>query len=85
MKPIKTHRTDRVSLAFGLVFLATVAWWLVGRNFSIDLPAAGWLVAAALIVFGVLGLVGALRSDRGRDADTEVAETATEEHTEVLR
>jgi hypothetical protein len=66
---MKPHRTDGLSLAFGLVFLLAVGWWLFGRAVDIPLPQLGWFVAGALIVFGVLGLLGALRSDRGRDRD----------------
>lgn len=62
---MKTHRTDGLSLAFGLIFVAAVGWWFFGRTVDIALPQLGWLVAAALIIFGVLGLLGALRSDAG--------------------
>jgi hypothetical protein len=65
---MKAHRTDGLSLAFGLIFLAAVGWWFFGRTVDIALPHLGWLVAAALIVFGALGLFGALRSDSGRRA-----------------
>jgi hypothetical protein len=64
MRPMRWHRTDAFSLGFGLFFLAVVAWWWFGRNTGIALPRLGWLVAAALIVLGVLGLVGVVRSDR---------------------
>jgi hypothetical protein len=63
---MKTHRTDGLSLAFGLVFLVAVGWWFFGRTVDIALPQLGWLAAAALIVFGALGLFRALRSDAGR-------------------
>jgi len=63
---MKTHRTDSLSLTFGLVFLIAVAWWLFGWEIAIPLPRLGWLVAAGLIVLGLLGLLGALRSDRRR-------------------
>lgn len=63
---MKAHRTDGLSLTFGLVFLAIVAWWLVAATVDLSLPNLGWFVAGALIVLGLLGLVGALRS--GRDA-----------------
>jgi hypothetical protein len=65
---MKAHRTDGLSLTFGLVFLVAVGWWFFGRTLNIGLPQFGWLVAAALIVFGALGLFGALRSDAGRRA-----------------
>jgi hypothetical protein len=65
---MKAHRTDGLSLAFGLVFLAAVGWWFFGRTVDLALPQLGWFLAAALIIFGVLGLFGALRSDPGRKA-----------------
>jgi hypothetical protein len=64
---MKRHRTDRVSLSFGLLFLVIVLWWLLASQVSIDLPTAGWFVAGGLILFGVLGLVGSLRPRRGNE------------------
>ncbi len=61
---MKSHRTDVLSLVFGLVFLLIAAWWLIGRSVSIGLPMVGWIVAAALISLGAVGLVGALRANR---------------------
>ena len=62
---MKPHRMDGVSLSFGVLFLLVVAWWAVSRVVTIHLPAVGWLVAGGLIAFGVIGLLGALRSARG--------------------
>jgi hypothetical protein len=56
------HRTDRLSLGFGVLFLFFVVLWLFGSQINIDLPRAGWFVAGGLIAFGVIGLVGSLRS-----------------------
>ncbi|HEX5202154.1 hypothetical protein ACFQS1_06945 [Paractinoplanes rhizophilus] len=61
---MKPHRTDGVSLSFGLIFLLVALWWALSRVVNIHLPAIGWLVAGGLIVFGVLGLLGAIRSGR---------------------
>jgi hypothetical protein len=63
---MRPHRTDVVSLVFGLVFLAIVLWWVLGLTVSVALPPLGWLVAAGLIVLGVLGLLGSLGTDRIR-------------------
>jgi hypothetical protein len=59
------HEIDVVSLSFGWVFLAITAWWLVATTVDIHLPAAGWFVAGALIVFGLLGLFAAVRPRHG--------------------
>lgn len=61
---MKAHRTDGVSLTFALIFLAIAAWWLVAQFLDLTLPAVGWMLAGALILIGVLGLLGALRSGR---------------------
>ncbi|MBB4695269.1 hypothetical protein [Paractinoplanes abujensis] len=61
---MKPHRMDGVSLSFGVLFLLVALWWAVSRVITIHLPAVGWLVAGGLIVFGVIGLLGALRSAR---------------------
>lgn len=61
---MKAHRTDLVSFAFGLVFLALSAWWLLAQLLGLALPPVGWFLASALILIGVFGLVGALRSGR---------------------
>ena len=66
MKPVTKHRTDVLSLVFGLLFLVAFIFWLFGNALTVPLSGLGWLVALALIAFGVLGLVGALRGDRSR-------------------
>lgn len=70
---MKAHRTDLVSFAFGLVFLALSAWWLLAQLLGFALPAVGWFLASALILIGVFGLVGALRSGRS-DQPEQTAE-----------
>jgi predicted permease len=61
---MKPHRMDGVSLSFGLIFVAIALWWGISRLVTVHLPNPGWLVAAALIFFGVVGLLGAIRSGR---------------------
>nr|WP_197087965.1 hypothetical protein [Micromonospora sp. HK10] len=61
---MKAHRTDLVSFAFGLVFLALAVWWLLAQILGLNLPPVGWFLAGALILIGLLGLIGALRSGR---------------------
>jgi hypothetical protein len=61
---MRAHRTDPVSLTFGLIFLASAVVWLVGKIVGWTVPDLGWFVAGLLIVAGVLGLLGALRAGR---------------------
>ena len=75
---MKTHPTDKISLGFGLVFLAVAAWWLVAQLLDLAPPTAGWFLAVALIVFGVLGLLGALRSGRTPEAPADPADDPAE-------
>jgi hypothetical protein len=71
---MRPHRTDGISLSFGLIFLCIALWWAVSQAMTVRLPAAGWLIAGALIVFGVIGLNGVVRS--GRRAETVAAAPA---------
>ena len=76
---MKPHRTDGVSLSFGLLFLAVALWWAVAQVVTLRLPAVGWLVAGVLILFGAVGLLGAIRSGRRDEAQAPVqAEVAVE-------
>lgn len=61
---MKPHRTDGVSLSFGVIFVLVALWWAISRVVTVHLPAVGWIVAGGLIAFGVLGLLGAIRSGR---------------------
>jgi hypothetical protein len=69
---MRTHRTDGISLTFGLLFFGIVLWWLVAQLWTVQLPAAGWLIAGALILFGVIGLNGAIRSGRRTEEAVDV-------------
>jgi hypothetical protein len=61
---MKRHRTDALSLAFGAVYLLVAGWWLIGQRIDLGLPQLGWALALGLIVLGVVGLLGAMRSHR---------------------
>jgi hypothetical protein len=61
---MKPHRTDALSLTFGLLFLGVLVWWVLGRRMDVHLPRLGWIVAGSLIALGIVGLARALRSDR---------------------
>ena len=73
---MKPHRTDGVSLSFGLIFLLVTLWWAVSRVLTVHLPAAGWLVAGGLITFGTIGLFGAIRSGHPVAEVTPIPEPA---------
>ncbi|SCE93326.1 hypothetical protein GA0070607_3379 [Micromonospora coriariae] len=74
---MKAHRTDLVSFAFGLVFLGLSAWWLLAQLLGLALPPVGWFLAGALILIGVFGLVGALRSSRPVHAEPTAQDAVT--------
>jgi hypothetical protein len=82
---MKPHRTDGVSLSFGLIFLAVAVWWAIAQVTAIKLPALGWLAAGALILFGVVGVLSAIRSGRRAEVtapvQAEVGEQTAEQET----
>ncbi|WP_326551434.1 hypothetical protein [Micromonospora sp. NBC_01813] len=67
---MKRHRIDGVSLTFGLIFSLIAGWWVIAQYVDVPLPRVGWVVAGGLILVGLLGLVGALRSGRAGTADS---------------
>ena len=69
---MRPHRTDGISLSFGLVFLLVAVWWAIAQVVNVHLPAAGWLVAGGLILFGAIGLIGAIRSGRRTEVPAPV-------------
>lgn len=58
---MRPHRTDPVSLAFGLLFLGIAGWWGLTRFVHVGIEPGGWIIAVILLVMGTVGLVGALR------------------------
>lgn len=65
---MKRHRTDGVSLTFAVLLLCVVATWLFSDVADMGLPGAGWLVAGALIFFGIAGLAGTVRGSRSKES-----------------
>jgi hypothetical protein len=74
---MKSHRTDGVSLTFGLIFAFIAGWWLVARGTHFDSPKVGWFLAGGLILLGMLGLIGALRSSRTTESPADQAAEPT--------
>jgi hypothetical protein len=74
---MKPHRTDGVSLSFGLIFLLVAAWWAVSQVVTLRLPALGWVIAGMLILFGTIGLLGAIRSGRRTEQPAPVPAEAS--------
>lgn len=60
---MRPHRTDAISLTFGLIFLSAAGWWLVSRFASIDPVGLGWSIAGTLLIIGLIGLVSTLRGN----------------------
>jgi hypothetical protein len=63
---MKQHDLDAVSFAFGAVFVSLVVVWLGTRLIDIEFPSAGWLVAGALILLGIVGMVLTVLPHTGR-------------------
>ncbi|SCG34296.1 hypothetical protein GA0070560_101256 [Micromonospora halophytica] len=72
---MRVHRTDLVSLLFGLLFVGLALWWLLAQILGLALPPVGWFLAGALLLIGLLGLIGALRSGRHDRRDKPPAPT----------
>lgn len=69
------HRTDFLSLIFGLLFLAAAGWWAAAYylnwELSVRFPDAGWILAGALILLGLIGIGASLRRDRRNGEATD--------------
>jgi hypothetical protein len=77
------HRTDVVSLLFGLLFVGVAGWW--AASYYLDwminwdlVPDAGWVVAGGLILLGLIGIAASLRRER-REAPPAVTDNAVDE------
>jgi hypothetical protein len=69
---MKLHRTDGLSLAFGLVFLAAAGLWLLARLVTLNAATVGWLAVGGLVMLGGLGIAHAIiNSGRRRHTDDQ--------------
>lgn len=57
---MRSHRTDSLSLFFGLAFLMISLGYLAKVYLNLNLPAMGWFIAAGLIFLGIVGAITAL-------------------------
>jgi len=64
---MKPHHTDRISLVFGLLFLGAAGLWLLAQFVVLHPAVIAMLVAAGLVMVGVIGLLHTILSDRHRD------------------
>lgn len=74
---MKNHRTDSVSLFFGLIFLLVAGAFLAREVIDVELPSLGWFIAGGLMILGVLAVLGALSPRRA--AEPAAVEPAPEE------
>jgi hypothetical protein len=83
---VKRHKTDLISLFFGLVFAAIAGWAIFGgaTNFG---QTAGWVAIGVLVALGLAGLVSAASRrepvaapapDSGTAADAPVSGDGTD-------
>lgn len=52
------HRTDGVSLTFGVLFLAVAGLWLASQVASLHAVSIAWLAVGMLVLLGVAGIIG---------------------------
>jgi hypothetical protein len=71
---MKAHRTDALSLAFGMLFLIIAGAFLANRAFEVRLPDMGILVAIGIVILGAIIAITALfphRKPKSVSAETE--------------
>jgi hypothetical protein len=69
---MKPHRTDGISLTFGLIFIGAALLWLVGQVVSLNAAIVGWFVVSGLFVLGAFGIAHVItRATSRRDTDDQ--------------
>lgn len=79
---MKPHRTDLVSLIFGVLFLGAAGLWLLAQFVHLHVAAVALLVAIGLVLVGVFGLTYTLVADRrfGQGRTDEPPNPPEEDH-----
>ena len=78
---MKSHRTDSISLFFGLAFILISLGYLANVYLNLDLPRMGWFIAAGLVFLGIVGAITALVPTR-QAAPAAVEQTSEPEREE---
>lgn len=60
---MKAHRTDHLSLFFGLLFVMVAAAYVGYEALDLKLPEVGWFIAGGVIFLGVVMAATALAPD----------------------
>ncbi len=68
---MKTHRTDVLSLVFGLLFVAVALAFTAQQLFHIELPDAAWFLAGGGILVGLAIAITALVPHKSPDVPQE--------------
>jgi hypothetical protein len=69
---VKPHRTDLISLTFGMIFLGAAGLWALSRQVNLDASTVGWLAVAGLIVLGAVGIThGIVTASQRRRTDDQ--------------
>lgn len=85
---MKAHRTDVLSLVFGLLFLAVALGFTATWTFNVRLPDIRWFLAGGGVLVGVIVLVTAMVPDRAArkaPAQEEVTQAQPEDAEDASR
>lgn len=80
---MKPHRTDSISLFFGLAFVIISLGFLAKVYLNLNLPSMGWFIAGGLVFLGIVGAVTALVPTKQAAPEEQAPELETETETET--